>query len=332
MSIIMKVKIKEIMQPVLSIVIPIYNVEPYVKSCIESILNNKLDDKIEVIIVDDGSKDNSISIVKKLIKGNKHFTIYKKNNGGLSSARNYGIQHAHGKWIWFVDSDDCISKYSISYLINNITKFNNSDVFIFRYKTFSNDSEIEDTIPLQTVKKLNLSQAMNTLLNMEYASFAWNKIFKKKLFEDLEFPVGRNYEDMSIMYKVYEKANNITLLSGILYYYRQRQTSISHDNSVKNLRDAAVANYEMYKFMKLNFPDLSTKLEHDTVITIISYFHRLSKKSIDSHNELVHFIKYDVKVNNYNVRYKIELQAIRHSYLMFKVIGKIGAVKRKLEK
>ncbi|QLL74723.1 glycosyltransferase family 2 protein [Lactobacillus crispatus] len=320
------------MQPILSIVVPVYNVEPYVKSCIESILNNKLDDKTEVIIVDDGSTDNSISRVKELIKDNKHFTVYKKSNGGLSSARNYGIQHAHGKWIWFIDSDDCISKYSISYLINNIVEYNNSDVFIFRYKMFSNDFEIEDINPPQTVKKLNLPQAMKTLLNMEYASFAWNKIFKKNLFEDLEFPVGRNYEDMSIMYKIYEKANNITLLPGILYYYRQRQASILHNNSIKNLRDAAIAHYEMYKFMKLNFPDLSTQLERDTVIRIISYFHRLPKKSIDSHNELVHFIKYDVKINDYNTRYKIELQAIRHSYLMFKVIGKIGAIKRKLEK
>ena len=320
------------MQPIFSIVVPVYNVEPYVKSCIESILNNKLDDKIEVIIVDDGSTDNSISRVKELIKDNKYFTVYKKSNGGLSSARNYGIQHAHGKWIWFIDSDDCISKYAISYLINNIVEYNNSDIFIFRYKMFSNDFEIKDIIPPQTVKKLNLPQAMKTLLNMEYASFAWNKIFKKKLFEDLEFPVGRNYEDMSIMYKIYEKANNITLLPGILYYYRQRQASILHNNSVKNLRDAAIAHYEMYKFMKLNFPDLSTQLEHDTVIRIISYFHRLQKKSIDSHNELVHFIKYDVKINDYNTRYKIELQAIRHSYLVFKVIGKIGAIKRKLKK
>lgn len=320
------------MQPILSIVVPVYNVEPYVKSCIESILDNKLDDKIEVIIVDDGSTDNSISRVKELIKDNKYFTVYKKSNGGLSSARNYGIQHAHGKWIWFIDSDDCISKYAISYLINNIVEYNNSDIFIFRYKMFSNDFEIEDIIPSQTVKKVNLPQAMKTLLNMEYASFAWNKIFKKNLFEDLEFPVGRNYEDMSIMYKIYEKANNITLLPGILYYYRQRQASISHNNSVKNLRDAAIAHYEMYKFMKLNFPNLSTQLEHNTVISIISYFHRLPKKSIDSHNELVHFIKYGVKINDYNTRYKIELLAIRHSYLVFKVIGKIGAIKRKLEK
>lgn len=318
-------------KPILSIIIPVYNVESYVKSCIESILKNDLKDDVEVIIVDDGSKDNSISMVNSLVKDNKHFKIYKKVNGGLSSARNYGLEHAHGEWIWFIDSDDCISKYSISYLIKNIAIHKSADIFIFRYNMFTLDSEIKCKKPSFSIKNLTLLQGMQTLFDLQYASFAWNKIFKAELFKKIRFPNGRVYEDMSIMYKVFAKSKNIILLSDILYYYRQRKSSIVHSDSVSNLRDAAIAHYEMYMFMKENFPELNNQLKYETLVRIISYFHRLKLKDIKKNDKLyTYLLNYD-QYPSLNKRYKIEVLSLKYCYPIFKIIGYVGILNRKLK-
>lgn len=319
------------MQPILSIIIPVYNVQDYIEPCIDSILANKHLDKIEIILVNDGSTDDSVLKVHKYTQKYPNIKLFIQKNGGPSSARNYGIDKANGKWLWFIDSDDCISSESIEIIINQISEYKDTDIFIFRYKKFKEKIPNNIIKSINSIKFISKKQAMKTLLDFEYASFAWNKLYRSKLFDNIRFPIGRNYEDMSIMYKLYDKAQRFMLVPIVLYYYRQVNNSIVHTKSIKNLKDSATAHYEMYEFMYKNYPKLAIQLEKETTVNVVSYFHRLSFTDIKNAGKLYSFLKHTVPLNEYNIRYKIELFTFKYCYPAFKIIGLIGKAKRKIK-
>lgn len=210
---------------IISIVVPVYNVEKYLKECIDSILNQTYV-KLEIILVDDGSTDSSGKICDEYLKKDNRIKVFHKLNGGLSDARNYGIKHANGKYIQFTDSDDFLDKDMIKILYNN-AKENNSDVSICSFYTLKDGIKFTDATHKNKI--FSRDEAIKaSLLDKEIRNYAWNKLYKKSIFETIEYPKGKLFEDILTMPKIFLQSSCISLVDIPLYYYRQRNDSIIH--------------------------------------------------------------------------------------------------------
>lgn len=215
--------------PKVSVIVPIYNVEKYLEKCINSLLSQTLED-IQIILVNDGSKDNSGNIAKEYEKNNKDRVIYvEKENGGLSDARNYGLKYATGDFIAFLDSDDYIEKNAYEEMYNKAIEENADYVECDFIWEFPNKIRIDKQYPYKNKK--------------EMLSFvrvvAWNKLIKRQLITDnnLEFPKGLRYEDVEFTYKLIPFVNKFAYVNKPFIHYVQREGSIAN---VQNERTAEI--------------------------------------------------------------------------------------------
>lgn len=210
----------------ISVVVPIYKVEDYIKRSIESIINQTYKN-LEIILVDDGSPDNCPYICEKYAKIDSRIKVFHKVNGGLSDARNFGILKSNGSYIIFIDSDDFIEKDMIQKLYNSI-KENNSDIAICNFDyIYENGSKSIPIFPIEN-KKMTGNDATNILLNTLAPQMvvSWNKLEKKSLWNDLKFPIGKQHEDDFTTYNLLYNANYVSFVNEPLYHYYQRENSI----------------------------------------------------------------------------------------------------------
>lgn len=207
-----------------SIIVPVFRVEEYLKRCIESMINQTYKN-IEIILVDDGSDDNCPKICDEYSKKDQRITVIHKQNGGLSDARNFGIKKSKGEYITFVDSDDTIEPDYIECLLNTLIK-NNADISICGYMVKYDNGK---NIPNANGKKLVLN-SKETLENMLYQEdfnvASWAKLYKRNLFDKIEFPVGKIHEDAFTTYKLVLKSKTIACDLKPLYNYMIRSNSI----------------------------------------------------------------------------------------------------------
>ena len=215
--------------PKVSVIVPIYNVEKYLEKCINSLLSQTLED-IQIILVNDGSKDNSGNIAREYEKNNKDRVIYvEKENGGLSDARNYGLKYATGDFVAFLDSDDYIEKNAYEEMNNKAIEENADYVECDFIWEFPNKIRVDKQYPYKNKK--------------EMLSFvrvvAWNKLIKRQLITDnnLEFPKGLRYEDVEFTYKLIPFVNKFAYVDKPFIHYVQREGSIAN---VQNERTAEI--------------------------------------------------------------------------------------------
>lgn len=237
----------------ISIIVPIYNVEKYLEECIESLILQDYEN-IEIILVDDGSQDKSKKICDKYAEKHSNIKTYHKENGGLSDARNYGIKKANGKYICFVDSDDFVKSDYISSMYDNLKK-HNVQISACGYSYCYLNGEIINRNFQNIEERYDKDEAQIYMSLIGYFNVvAWNKLYDKKLFDDIEFPKGKTSEDMFIMYKIIEKAGSIYYSSKEKYLYRQREGSITKNiirNNSINI-DGIEAAKEVYTYFKNN--------------------------------------------------------------------------------
>ena len=206
-----------------SVIVPVYNVENYIEKCLKSLEKQTLED-IEIIIVNDGSTDKSTDIVKRYIENcPKMFSYYEKENGGLSSARNYGLKFAKGEYIAFLDADDYVEKemYEEMYML---AKKENADIvecdFLWEYGT----KQIKDKRRKYKNKREMLRKPRVVV---------WNKIYKREIIEKniLRFPENLIYEDLEFFYKIMPYVNRISYINKFFVHYLQRKESIANTYS-----------------------------------------------------------------------------------------------------
>ncbi|TWP26756.1 glycosyltransferase [Apibacter muscae] len=217
----------------ISIIVPVYNVESYLSKCLSSIVNQTLKE-IEIIAVNDGSTDNSLSILKKYSSIHKNIIIINKDNGGLSDARNVGIKNALGEYIAFVDSDDWIDKemmFDMYYLAKN----NDADiVFCSLQKVDEYDNVIKNIPQFHNLpEKINFKD--NLKIFGEIENFACNKIFRKSLFKNIKFPKGLNFEDNATIPRIILNSKILAKSNNYYYKYFVRDNSISNSYNDKGL-------------------------------------------------------------------------------------------------
>lgn len=209
----------------ISIIIPTYNSSKYIKECLDSI-NIQNYDNYEVIIVDDGSIDGTVDIINEYVSLNNRFKLFIKENGGVSSARNYGLTKVTGDYILFVDSDDYLNDENVlDLLINNIKGFD-----VIRFNNYFNNNEIThiNSLNLKDEYDNSVDFINDTLTNNKaYSWYLWQYLYKKELWNDIRFPEGKIFEDTSTIYKVLLKSNNIKVINEGLYVYRYNNESLS---------------------------------------------------------------------------------------------------------
>ena len=250
------------MQDLISVIIPIYKVEKYLKKCIDSVINQTYKN-LEIILVNDGSPDSCREICEEYENKDNRIVIINKENGGLSDARNAGIDIAKGKYIAFIDSDDYVSNDYIEYMYNLILKYS-SKMSICRVKEVWTNAKLEEIVNDVELKSELLSPKetfYNLLFDKGVEVCAYAKLYEKDLFDDTRFPKGKVYEDTAIMYKIIKKAKKIAYGNKYCYYYVAREGSISkHPEFNENEKDYIEHTFKMLDFIEKRYPDLKSAI------------------------------------------------------------------------
>ena len=207
----------------ISIIIPVYNVEKFLKRCLDSVINQTFTD-IEIILVDDGSKDSSGKICDKFKSKDNRIKVIHKENGGMSSARNAGLKICEGDYIFFIDSDDWLADENVIQDFYETALKNDADFVYARINTATD----ERSYASKYVKKYR-DVRLHFLSNPYYLA-AWNKLYSKNLKELLLFTEGRVNEDVDIIPIVFSRARKVSLLDRCTYNYYKNQNSITRSN------------------------------------------------------------------------------------------------------
>lgn len=253
--------------PLVSVIVPIYNVEQFLEKCLDSICAQTYKN-LEIILVDDGATDNSGKICDKYAENNPHIKVIHKKNGGLSDARNAGLELCKGGYITFIDGDDYVSHDYVEKLYNALIKYN-TDISVCAEQYVQYNENGEDTVMKRPFKDcdgelvMTAEEALDNFIrqNMFDAS-ACAKLYKAKCFEEIRFPCGYAYEDVGTIYKPFLKSKSVVFFSDRLYFYLQRQGSILHTNSdSKRYWDGVKMAENQYSDVMKQWPQLKKAVE-----------------------------------------------------------------------
>lgn len=264
----------------LSIIIPVYNVENYIERCIQSIENQDIPkNEYEIIAVNDGTPDNSVAIIEKLQSAYSNIKLIHKTNGGLSSARNYGMSYANGDYIWFIDSDDYIEKNILGLLLQkayaedlDILCFNNNDIFVETGKISQNKS----------LKPNSTVSGFEYLRDYDISIVAWSHIAKRVLYQNnnIKFTEGIYHEDYEFILAMFEYCNRMAYIDLYIYNYLVKgsgtiTTSKNESHIIKRLNSwVIIINNLIKKYPSNNDP--SSYSYHAYRWTNVYKFHALS--------------------------------------------------------
>lgn len=221
--------------PLISVIVPIYNVERYVRKCLDSLKVQTLRE-IEIICIDDGSTDNSSKIADEYASQDwPVFRVIHTENRGLSVARNRGIDEARSEWLMFVDGDDWVDEKFCEIPYKAAIEYR-AELVIFGFWYVKHGKKKSKEIPVGLVDEMTAHELGTNAV--------WNKLYKYELFTTIRYPNGRVYEDIATTHKLVHEAPNVYLLNEPLYYYVKRKGSIMHTHTISNLRDLHIASLE----------------------------------------------------------------------------------------
>ena len=238
-------------KPLVSVIIPVYNVSRYLPQCLDSVTGQTYQN-LEIVIIDDGSTDRSGDICDQYAERDDRIRVIHSENRGLASARNLGLENIRGDYISFIDSDDWIEPHTIETLLGTAIK--TEAVIVAAKRCFEyvgmtlHDKEIDECLRIYNGEDLLLA-----LAEAKFGNIVWNKFYRAKCFSKIRFPDGYNYEDVSTTFRVIKEAvdngDSLASLPDELFHYRVRKSSILNTYSYKNNIDSWNAHYEKYKAM-----------------------------------------------------------------------------------
>lgn len=286
----------------ISVIVPVYNVEDYLQECIDSILGQTYKN-LEIILVDDGSTDNSSKICDIYEKKDNRIKVIHKENGGVSSSRNEGLKHVTGDYIGFVDSDDFIDNRMYEKLYNKIKEYD-ADIIKCNFVSVKEGHMLE-TKSTGKSKLYNREEAMLNYMkepykyNKHFKVVLWDALYKKELFDNVEFPNGLLYEDGYVTPKVILKSRRLVHLDESLYYYRTNNQGIMSkgitQESLKSLDDWK----EIHLLVKNKIPSCSSISAEKWLRKYITIYNiLLDRKDLDSDGYYKNYIVEQLKYYN----------------------------------
>ncbi|HET7578174.1 MAG TPA: bifunctional glycosyltransferase family 2 protein/CDP-glycerol:glycerophosphate glycerophosphotransferase [Bacillales bacterium] len=219
--------------PKISVIVPVYNVEDYLEECLDSLVNQTLEG-IEVIMVNDGSRDSSPDIMEDYAAKYDNFKAYHKENGGLGQARNFGVQYANGEYLAFLDSDDYVARKAYEKMYET-AKETGSDLVIGNVKRFNSTKAYASGLHKKVFRETILKTHISRNLELIYDTTAWNKLFKKSFWDEhqFHFPEGMLYEDLPVTIPAHYLSASTDVISDVVYYWRFRD---GEDQSITQKR------------------------------------------------------------------------------------------------
>ena len=312
------------MEEIVSIIIPVYKVEKYMNRCIESIMNQTYK-KIEIILVDDGSPDNCGKLCDEYAKKDKRVVVVHKENGGLSDARNAGIDIAKGKYIAFVDSDDYVDNDYVEILYKAISE-DKSDIAISSHKVmYENGTILEKATGERNI--LTQKETIKRILYDEGIDLsAWAKLYKKELFKTMKFPKGRLFEDAAITCKIISLTEKVSLVSKSTYNYIIRNDSITTKDFTPSKMDLITSTKEMSEYVKEKYPDLEDATNRRVMYAYLSTLSQLAmsnKRFPEEQKILMKYIKENgnkiLKDKKVPKRDKLGILATKFGFAFFRI-------------
>lgn len=304
----------------ISVIVPVYKVEQYLEKCVETIINQTYDN-LEIILVDDGSPDDCPKLCDELAKKDKRIKVIHKQNGGLSDARNVGFEASKGKFVTFVDSDDYLNIHFIAELYKNITD-KNADLSIVGYKEVVENEEV-DTTTAETsgVLCFDNKNKFEQLFAKHRLNFviAWGKLYKRELFDELRFPVGKINEDEFVTHHIIDKCKKICFENVPYYYYLQRANSITHAVfTEKNMNVFEALDDRLAFFEKM--PEFQKETLYSYLSSIIYKYYHFKK---DLRKVLYKKFKFLTKnysnfVKSFSLKRKIKLALFKYFRIFYR--------------
>lgn len=295
---------KEDNNKILSIIVPVYNVDAYLKECIESLLNQKIKN-YEIILIDDGSTDESGAICDQYDRKYEQIRVVHKSNGGLSSARNTGIMHAKGKYIGFVDGDDYVAPGMYESLIR-IAENHSAQIVVCEYFNFFDQKEVKNIIEAEERKKDNIhvynrEEAIKEFFIRNISESVCTNIYMADLWKNCKFVEGEINEDTNVVYELLASAKKTVMLKKQFYGYRRRKGSITNSGYSDEFKIVKEHMHWLESDVKEKYPDLLPYMYH---FWSVHYFCLL--------NAIVQDEKFEMYISDYQLYRKKFQKLIRY--------------------
>lgn len=302
-----------------SVIVPVYNVEPYLERCILS-LQEQTYKNIEIILVDDGSQDSCGEICDKYAVEDSRIIVIHKKNGGLSDARNVGIEKAGGQYLCFVDSDDFVHATFIQILLESCLKY---ECKISKCNIFSTstDENIYSKKYKSIKEKIYTAESYLQCINRVNGGFSvCNKLFSRELFEDIRFPVGKLHEDVAVIYKLVAYAEKIVEVDSNLYFYYNNENSITKSKIKVNRLDELDFRMELFEFcMDKKWVRAAEKNADATYKIVMDY----EMRNIEEFQDYQAFMKRLVKLKRklfWKIFFRLPIKIKEKVYFVYKLL------------
>ena len=272
----------------ISVIVPVYNVRPYLKRCIDSIIAQTYSN-LEILLVDDGSTDGSGELCDAYARQDARVQVIHKKNAGQAAARNDAIDIARGSYLGFVDSDDFIDCRMFEILYQDLTE-HDAQISIVTFQEFTEEKEVTVSRNLMSIEcQAGEKILQKLLLEEKIGDFSWNKLYRRELFKEIRYPVGRMMEDQGIMYKLVDQCTKVTYRPIRLYFYYQRPDSTLHRRTLKFYEDKWDMGCQRYQYIREKYPDM---LENDAaMMKIVEHCYPYLRKDERRKAEMERFLQ-----------------------------------------
>lgn len=269
------------MTDLISVIIPVYNKENYLKKCIDSLINQTYSN-IEIILVNDGSSDKSPEVCDEYSVKDSRIRVINSDNKGVSAARNLGIDKANGRYLMFVDADDWVAPDFCEEAIKIISE-NDSDIGVFGFFCVDGKSGATKSEKRYKTEQLNNIEALERLLKNDIENYIWNKIFKASVFFDVRFVENIVWEDLEIMHRLFLNCQSVVLGEKCTYFYQNNDTSITNNITAKTLENIFTIRYTRHKQLcTRGYKDIAERGMNDLLLSALNLYDFSLKQNINT--------------------------------------------------
>ena len=317
-----------------SIIVPVYNVAPYLREALDSIVNQTYKD-LEILIIDDGSTDGSSAICEEYASSEPRIRLIHQSNKGLSGARNTGLEHATGDYVAFIDSDDSVSPLFIESLVNAMNS-SSASIAVCRFSIINTSGSMtgvaaSSLIPSIAADVFERKDAITLLVEEKMNVNVCNKLFKRELWTDIRFPEGHVYEDAVACFRLFDKADRVVLIDESLYNYRQHKGTITASVSLAHINDCILAHNSVSEFIRNNWckiiPESLYQKKHQKILSflIVNYIKLIKSGAGDKVLEaklrdMILATKREVGMNTLAPKAKVYYRVIRVAPSLIKLL------------
>lgn len=277
--------------PLISVILPIYNVERYLPLCMES-LRAQTYENLELVLIDDGSEDKCAELCDRYARQDKRVTFYHKQNGGVSDARNYGLEHARGEYITYVDPDDFVDLDYIEYLYHILRKYD-AKMSICQHRIRYSAGTVKERGALGDEALSALDCLRRLLYHDVIDTSAWAKLYHRSLFRTVRYPVGRIFEDAAATYRLIKECDRIAVGYESKYNYVFHENSIVNSEFRPNKLDLIEVTDLMAEDIRKWYPELEDAAVRRQVYARFSTLNQMleTQDYLETRNEIIRFIK-----------------------------------------